>query len=144
MSIGHVTVIPPITTGARPTTGGGPTDDSGYWGTSGADGAALGAERVEPNEREIEVKTNASGELYVQDSAGRVSRLYRFHEALALARISTATYYAWVKRDIIRDANLRDGGKWRVFTESEVQALVRLAREHSGQVVPAASQPRGA
>ena len=74
-----------------------------------------------------EIRTNAAGELYMQDSAGRAVRLYRFREALALAGTTAMTYYAWVKCGAIRDARVRDQGKWRVFTEAEVQELVRVA-----------------
>ena len=80
---------------------------------------------------EIQIKTNASGELYLEDAGGRVTRLYRFREALALARISAATYYTWVKHGLIRDARLRNRGQWRVFTEGEVRALVQLSRKLS-------------
>ena len=90
---------------------------------------------------EQQIKTNASGELYIQDSAGRVVRLYRFREALALAGTTAMTYYAWVKSGTIEDTHLRDQGRWRVFTEAEVRQLVRVA----GQRQAAAGQsPAGA
>ena len=76
---------------------------------------------------EQQIKTDAAGELYIQDSAGRVVRLYRFREALALASTTATTYYAWVKCGVIKDTRLRDQGKWRVFTEAEVQELARVA-----------------
>jgi len=75
---------------------------------------------------EPEIKTNAYGELYLEDG-GRTIRLYRFREALTIARISATTYYTCVKRGLIRDARLRDRGCWRLFTEAEVEALVRLS-----------------
>ena len=78
---------------------------------------------------EIQIRTNASGELYLEDDTGRVTRLYRFREALAVARISATTYYTWVKRGLIADARLRDKGQWRVFTEPELDRLVRLSRK---------------
>jgi len=80
---------------------------------------------------EIQIKTNALGELYLQDTGGKVTRLYRFREALALARISAVTYYMWVKRGLIADTRLRDRGQWRVFTESEMRDLMQLAQNQS-------------
>ena len=75
---------------------------------------------------ELEIKTNAYGELYLEDG-GRTIRLYRFREALAIAGISAMTYYTYVKRGLIQDARLRDRGCWRLLTEAEVQALVHLS-----------------
>jgi len=89
---------------------------------------------------EIQIKTNASGELYLEDDTGRIARLYRFREALALARISAATYYTWVKRGLIVDVRLRDKGHWRLFTEPELKALIQVGRnlqaEAAGWQVP--------
>jgi hypothetical protein len=78
---------------------------------------------------EQEIRTSATGDLYIQDSSGRVVRLYRFREALALAALTAATYYGWVKSGAVKDTVLRDQGRWRVFTESEVRELVRVATE---------------
>lgn len=78
---------------------------------------------------EIQIRTNASGELYLEDDTGRMTRLYRFREALRIAGISAATYYAWVTRGLIADARLRDRGQWRVFSEPELDRLIRLSRK---------------
>jgi len=90
---------------------------------------------------EQQIKTSAADELYIQDSSGRVVRLYRFREALALASLTTATYYSWVKHGAIEDTLLRDQGRWRVFTEAEVRELIRVATEKR---TAAGSQPVGA
>jgi hypothetical protein len=78
-----------------------------------------------------QIKTNATGELFIQENGGKLSRLYRFREALSQARISASTYYLWVKKGLVHDARLRDSGRWRLFTESELTELIELARQHS-------------
>jgi hypothetical protein len=78
-----------------------------------------------------QIKTNATGELFIQESGGKLSRIYRFREALSQARISASTYYLWVKKGLVRDARMRDSGRWRLFTESELTELIELARQHS-------------
>lgn len=77
---------------------------------------------------EIEIKMNATGELYLEDGGGQVIRLYRFREALSLAGITATTYYTWVRNGLIPDVRLRDKGRWRMFTEAELRALVLLSR----------------
>ena len=75
------------------------------------------------------IKTNATGELYLEDDTGRVTRLYRFREALDRAQIDVATYYQWVMQGKLQDVRLRDHGRWRVFTESDVNKLVAVSRQ---------------
>jgi len=92
---------------------------------------------VDPNRQRI--KSNASGELYLEDGSGRRTRLYRFREALDRATVTAATYYTWVKRGVVPDARLRDRGKWRVFTESELRRLIVTARQEGHHTGPVAS-----
>ncbi len=89
---------------------------------------------VDPNRQRI--KSNASGELYIEDGSGRATRLYRFREALDRATVSAATYYVWVKRGVVPDTRLRDQGKWRVFTESELRRLIATARKEGQHTAP--------
>jgi hypothetical protein len=83
-----------------------------------------------------EIKTNAMSELYLEDDSGRVTRLFRFREALERAQIDVATYYRWVKNNKLHDVRLLDHGRWRVFTEAEVNRLVNAAHENKkGQAI---------
>ncbi|HDS74705.1 MAG TPA: hypothetical protein ENN56_04100 [Firmicutes bacterium] len=85
------------------------------------------------------IRANASGELYLEDGSGRTTRLYRFREALDRATVSASTYYLWVKRGIVPDTRLRDRGKWRVFTESELRRLIATARQEGHHTAPISS-----
>jgi DNA-binding transcriptional MerR regulator len=55
------------------------------------------------------------------------------HEAAKMAGISKATLLRWVEQQLIRDAERRDRNGWRLFSEAEVEAIIRVARgEGSG------------
>lgn len=82
------------------------------------------------------IRSNASGELYLEDGSGLVTRLYRFREALDRATVSAATYYTWVKQGVVPDTRLRDRGKWRVFTESELRRLIATAQQEGRHTAP--------
>lgn len=49
------------------------------------------------------------------------------HEAARAAGISKATLLRWIEHDIVKDAKKRDRNGWRLFSESEVEAIVRAA-----------------
>lgn len=49
------------------------------------------------------------------------------HEAAKSAGISKATLLRWIDQHAISDAARRDRNGWRLFSESEVEAIVRVA-----------------
>jgi predicted site-specific integrase-resolvase len=53
----------------------------------------------------------------------------RIGEALEQAEVSRATYFRWVKCGRIQDVKYRDRNGRRVFTPSEVTALVHAAKQ---------------
>jgi hypothetical protein len=54
-------------------------------------------------------------------------KLYRIGEALAMAAISRATYFRWLKQQRLADTQFRDRNGHRLFTEREVGELKREA-----------------
>lgn len=55
-------------------------------------------------------------------------KLYRIGEALATASLSRATYFRWLKTGKVKDTEFKDRNGRRLFTETELQALVGEAR----------------
>lgn len=55
-------------------------------------------------------------------------KLYRIGEALALASLSRATYFRWLKQDRLKDTQFKDRNGRRVFTEEELSDLKRKAQ----------------
>jgi hypothetical protein len=51
-------------------------------------------------------------------------RLYRIGEALAVASLSRATYFRWLKQGRLRDTHFKDRNGRRIFTDSELGILV--------------------
>lgn len=49
-------------------------------------------------------------------------------EAAKSAGISKATLLRWIEQEIVRDAAKRDRNGWRLFSEAEVEAIVRVAQ----------------
>lgn len=56
------------------------------------------------------------------------ARLYRIGEALAMASISRATYFRWLKAGKVRETQFKDRNRRRLFTETELQALVNESK----------------
>lgn len=54
--------------------------------------------------------------------------LYRIGEALAMASISRATYFRWLKAGIVRETQFKDRNGRRLFTEAELQTLMSEAK----------------
>ena len=50
-------------------------------------------------------------------------KLYRIGEALALASLSRATYFRWLKQGRVKDTQYKDRNGRRVFTEAELEDL---------------------
>lgn len=55
-------------------------------------------------------------------------KLYRIGEALATASLSRATYFRWLKTGKVKDTEFKDRNGRRLFTETELQALVGEAK----------------
>jgi predicted site-specific integrase-resolvase len=54
---------------------------------------------------------------------------YRIGEALAIASLSRATYFRWLKQGRLRDTHFKDCNGRRLFTESELGILVDEAKQ---------------
>ncbi len=55
-------------------------------------------------------------------------KLYRIGEALASASLSRATYFRWLKAGRLRETQFKDRNGRRLFTEAELETLVREAK----------------
>lgn len=53
--------------------------------------------------------------------------LYRIGEALATASLSRATYFRWLKMGRLRETQFKDRNGRRLFTEAELETLVKEA-----------------
>jgi hypothetical protein len=53
---------------------------------------------------------------------------YSAHETALEAGISKPTLLRWIKTKRIKDSEKRDRNGWRLFAESEVQAIRKLAQ----------------
>jgi predicted site-specific integrase-resolvase len=52
-------------------------------------------------------------------------KLYRIGEALAVASVSRATYFRWLKLGILKDTQFKDRNGRRIFSEEELDELKR-------------------
>lgn len=52
-------------------------------------------------------------------------QFYRIGEALAVASVSRATYFRWLKLGLLKDTQFKDRNGRRVFTEDELDELKR-------------------
>ena len=55
--------------------------------------------------------------------------IYQIGDALRRAGISRATYFRWVRCGRLPDVGLRDRNGRRVFTDAELQDLIREAQQ---------------
>lgn len=53
---------------------------------------------------------------------------YATHEAAKAAGISKPTLLRWIKQRTVNDAAKRDRNGWRLFNETEVEAICKFAQ----------------
>jgi predicted DNA-binding transcriptional regulator AlpA len=63
--------------------------------------------------------------LVVVNEDGVRQPAYLMKTALDKVGMSESTYYRWVRAKKIPDVKLRTGGKWRVFTDEDIERLRR-------------------
>ncbi len=56
-------------------------------------------------------------------------KFYRIGEALAVASVSRATYFRWLKLGLLKDTQFKDRNGRRVFTEDELDELKRESQK---------------
>jgi DNA-binding transcriptional MerR regulator len=56
---------------------------------------------------------------------------YRTSEVCRIASISRSTLLRWLKEDTLNIPDYRDRRSWRLFTESDIQALITEANRVS-------------